>query len=148
MRRRTIAILVAVALPVAVIAYLALISSIAGVLTISTDKLVYQQGETVIFTVRNNGLRAIEFPTPGLGFRIINSDTGQDVRLGWLSPQFIYNLQPLDSDTIRWEQTEEAPREGKRFDRQQVQPGNYVASVHTAGGFEPRLVTEVKFRIS
>ena len=148
MRRKTIVILLAVGLPLAVVGYFALVSSITGVLTISTDKAVYRQAEITTFTVRNNGFNSLQFPTPGLGFRIMNLDTGEDVRLGWLQPQVIHYMYPLAWETIRWDQTQSSTIEEKPFGREPVKPGNYVASVRTAGGFEPKAVAEVHFRIS
>jgi hypothetical protein len=147
MKRKTVAILLAVGLPLTVVGYVVLVSAIAGVLTISTDKAVYRQGENITFTVRNNSFNSLQFPNPGLGFRIMNLDTGEDVSLGWLSPQVIHSIQPLSSQTIRWDQTQSSTIEEKPFGRELVKPGNYVASVRTAGGFEPKAMAEVKFKI-
>jgi hypothetical protein len=146
MKRRIIAILVVVPLPFLVIAYSLIMSSVAGVLSISTDKPVFQQGERITFMVRNNGLESLEFPDPGLGFRIKNLDTGEYVRLGWGYPQVIHRIFPLTGETIEWDQTETS-RESV-FERVQVKPGNYVATVGTARGFAPEGAAAIQFRIS
>ena len=114
-------------------------------LTIATDKEVYRQGELITFTIRNNGFRPLEFPNLGLGLRIINADTGEYVRLDRIYPQTIHYMYPFIEETTSWDQTQ---RSATSLEHEPVDPGNYVASVRTAGGFEPKTVAEVKFRIS
>ena len=87
-------------------AYSALVSSVVGVLTISTDKAAYQQGERSTFTVRNNGFSVLEFPTPGLGFRVMNLDISEYVSLGRIHPYVIHYIYPLAWETPTWDQKE------------------------------------------
>jgi hypothetical protein len=139
--------MVGVAIPIVVVGYLLLMMAIGHAMTISTDKAVYQSGETITFTVRNNGLNTIEFANPGLGFRIINLGTGQDVSLGWAYPQVVHYMYPLGWENIKWDQKEMIRGKTTLFDSQLVKPGNYAARV--VGGIDSDSVSaEVKFRIS
>jgi hypothetical protein len=142
MRRRYNIILIAVGIPVAVVGCYALISSIVGFLSITTDKAVYSRGETITFTVRNNGLSTLQFGTSGLGFRIMNLDTNDYVQQCIAVVSAAYSMEPLTSKTIRWDQTDSNCREYPPV-LEQVEPGNYTASVRTS-----KTMAEVKFRIS
>jgi len=130
--------------PAALLGYLAAISLTAGILTITTDKSTYQQGETVRFTIRNNRFTTLSFPDPGLGLTIMNVDSGEFVHTGWIFPAVIHPIGPLQSQTISWDQTEAIGL----AERRAVDGGDYVAAVRTAGGFEPGSMAEVTFRLS
>jgi hypothetical protein len=131
-----------------VLGYFAAVSSIAGILTITTDKSTYQQGETITFPIRNNGFTPLQFPDPGLGLRIMNLDTGKFVSTGRIAPAVINNIGPFQWETTRWAQTEPIGIEKGQIEYRVVEPGNYVATVMTAGGFEPSVKAEVTIRIS
>jgi len=147
MRRRTLIILLVIAVPAALLAYSAAVSSVAGILTISTDKSAYQEGEKVTFVIRNNGFTTLAFPDPGLGLAIMDVDTGKFVYTGRLAPLVIHYIQPLQSETTEWEGTELARNEMGQIEYHAVEPGKYVATVRTAGGFEPKAKAEVNFVI-
>ncbi|MGH9879346.1 MAG: hypothetical protein ACREBU_04830 [Nitrososphaera sp.] len=124
--------------------YFAVVILTAGILTITADKSTYQQGETIRFTIRNNGFATLSFPDPSLGLRIMNLDSGEFVLTGGITPAVIHRIGPLQSETRSWDQTEFAGG----LERRAVEPGNYVATVRTAGGFEPNVTAKVIFRIS
>jgi len=128
--------------------YLATVSLTAGILTIATDKSTYQHGESVRFTIRNNAFTTLSFPDPGLGLMIMKLDSGEIIHTGRLSPAVIHYIHPLQSETSTWDQTEFVANENGRFEYRFVAPGDYVASVKTAGGFEPSARAEVTFRLS
>lgn len=146
-RRKRVAILIIVAIPITVIAYSLLMTAIGHPMTISTDKMAYRHGETITFTVRNNGLASIEFGDPGLGFGITNLDTGKPVSLGRLYPQVIHQIPPFGWETTSWDQTQFIRGETQPFVKQQVAPGNYAASVSGGIGSES-IQAEVRFRIT
>lgn len=136
-----------IAVPAALLAYSAAVSSVAGILTITTDKSAYQEGEKVIFSIRNNGFGVLEFGNPGLGLAIMNVDTGEFVNTGRFVPQVMHNIQPLAWETTEWGGTELTREETGQIEYRSVEPGKYVASVRTAGGFEPKAMAEVSFVI-
>jgi len=129
---------------VAALACFGAVSLIAGILSITTDKSTYERGETVRFTIRNNGFTTLSFPDPGLGLTIMNVDSGEFVRTGWAFPAVIHSIGPLQSQSISWDQTESIGL----AERPAVEPGSYVATVRTAGGFEPNARAEVIIRIA
>lgn len=143
-RRRIIIILAILGILAAVFGYIASYSLTVGILTITTDKTTYRQGERIIFTIRNNGFSQLEFPDPGLGLRIMNLDTGEFVSTGRFYPQIIHSIPPLQSEITTWDQKEPL---SDKLEYRLVKPGNYVASVRTAGGFEPTANAEVRFSI-
>jgi len=144
---RKVVILTIVAIPVTVVAYSLFMAVIGHTLTISTFKTTYQSGETITFIVRNNGLTTIEFGDPGLGFGITNLDTGKQVSLGRGYPQVVHFIPPFGWETTSWDQTQYVRGETQLFVKQQVESGNYVASVSGGIGSEP-IQAEVRFRIT
>ena len=86
-------------------------------LQISTDKLTYVPGETVIVTIKNNLRFPLEFPDSLLGLNIENVKTGQ--KAGLLAAQVISELKPMESKTFQWDQ--------KDTNANQVEPGIYKA---------------------
>ena len=146
-RRRILVILLIIGVPAAFLAYSAAVSSVVGILTIGTDKSAYQEGEKVTFVIRNNGFGVLEFGNPGLGLAIMNVDTGKFVNTGRFVPQVMHIIQPLQSETTEWDGTELTRNEMGQIEYRSVEPGNYVASVRTAGGFEPKAMAEVSFVI-
>lgn len=147
MKRKTIIILVLIAIPISFVGYSLIMSLTVGVLSISTIKGTYSQGETITFFVRNNGFGSLEFGDMGLGFRIKNLDTGKYVGLDRGYPQMVHYMGPLALETTSWDQTELARSNDNPFEHRQVIPGNYVASVNGWDGSKS-VLAEVKFRIS
>ena len=143
MKRGTLVLLGVAGMSAAVLGYFAAVSVMEGVLTITADKSTYEQGETVRFTIRNNGFTTLLFPDSGLGLTIMNLDTGEFVHTGWLFPAVIHPIGPLQSQTITWDQTEFIG-----LTERVVETGEYVATVRTAGGYEPHTKAEVIIRIS
>ena len=86
-------------------------------LQISTDKLTYVPGETVIVTIKNNLRFPLVFPDSLLGLNIENVKTGQ--KAGLLAAQVISELKPMESKTFQWDQ--------KDTNAKQVEPGIYKA---------------------
>ena len=86
-------------------------------LQISTDRLIYVPGETVIVTIKNNLRVPLEFPDSLLGLNIENVKTGQ--KAGLLAAQVISELKPMESKTFQWDQ--------KDTNANQVEPGIYKA---------------------
>ena len=86
-------------------------------LQISTDKLTYVPGETVIVTIKNNLRFPLEFADSLLGLNIENVKTGQ--KAGLLAAQVISELKPMESKTFQWDQ--------KDTNANQVEPGIYKA---------------------
>jgi len=86
-------------------------------LQISTDKLTYVQGETVIVTIKNNLRLPLEFPDSLLGLNIENVKTGQ--KAGLLAAQVISELKPMESKIFQWDQ--------KDTNANQAEPGIYKA---------------------
>ena len=89
-------------------------------LQISTDKLTYVPGETVIVTIKNNLRFPLEFPDSLLGLNIENVKTGQ--KAGLLAAQVISELKPMESKTFQWDQ--------KDTNANQTEPGIYKAKRH------------------
>lgn len=147
MKRKIVAILIIIAIPIGVVSFSLFMVAIGHTLTVSTFNTTYQSGETITFIVRNNGLTNIEFGDPGLGFGITNLDTGKQVTLGRSYPQVVHYIGPFGWETTTWDQTQYLRGETQLFVIQQVTPGNYAASVSGGIGSEP-ISAEVRFSIS
>ena len=89
-------------------------------LQISTDKKIYNLGEMVTITVKNNGNETALLPNGALGIGIKNLDTGKSYRI--IATQALVHLEPGESKSIGWNQND---AEGE-----QAIPGNYRASVN------------------
>ena len=94
----------------------------------------YKIGETVVFTARNLGNERLAFPDSALGIRIQNIDTRTVYSL--IASQAITYLEAGETKQIFWSEGGEG-----------VDPGNYIASIDTAGGY-PMVIAEVKFKIT
>jgi hypothetical protein len=105
-----------------------------NVWVLSTDKPEYKTGGTVVFTARNLGNERLAFPDSALGIRIQNIDTGTAYSL--IASQAITYLEVGEAKQITWSEGGEG-----------AEPGNYFASIDTAGGY-PSVRAEAKFKIT
>lgn len=104
------------------------------VIVLTSEKFIYNRGEPIVLTALNIGDKTLVFPDSTLGLQVTNMDTGQTYNV--ISLQVITELQPGQSKNITWYQ--EAP------DRKPVEPGNYVAKIHTTSG----LTAQISFKIA
>jgi hypothetical protein len=90
-------------------------------LQVSTNKKVYNLGEDVTITVKNNGNETVWLPNGALGIGIRNLDTGKTYAI--LATQALVSLEPGESKSTGWNQ-KDGEGEGE-----QATPGNYRAGV-------------------
>lgn len=91
-------------------------------LLLSTNKKTYKPGETVVISLKNNGISILEFSDSTLGLTIQNIKTHQ--KAGMLGSQVMSELKPGESKTLQWDQ--------KDIDGKQVQAGAYIAKTSPA----------------
>lgn len=89
------------------------------VLTIETDKKLYEPGEVVNFIVKNLGSEPITFSNSALGLNIQNEQTHEKYPI--FSAQVITTLDSGGQKSLNWDQ--------KNPSGQNVKEGNYKASV-------------------
>ncbi len=102
------------------------------VLTITTEKKSYKPGEIVNFIVKNSGTEPLTFPNSILGLNVENALTHEKYPI--FSAQVITALDSGGQKSLKWDQ--------KNSSGQQVQEGNYTASVSTGP-----LTANVRFAI-
>jgi hypothetical protein len=90
-------------------------------ISITTDKQIYNPGEIVSISITNRGSEQLTFPNSALGLTIRNLATDELYPI--LSSQVITILSPGDSKSLRWDQM--------AFDGYQAPSGNYSASVNS-----------------
>jgi hypothetical protein len=96
-------------------------SSGSNVLTITTNKAIYNIGEPVMITVKNAGKQTLTFSDSALGLQIQNTNTGQTYRV--TAAQMLTELEPTTIKTITWNQED--------ANGNNVPPGSYTATVQT-----------------
>ena len=90
-------------------------------LGIRTNKNMFEPGETIIITVKNNGAHPLTFPDAALGLTIVNVETNES--FSFIAAQVLTLLQPGQSKSIEWDQ--------RGLDGIQVKEGEYRVSVKT-----------------
>jgi hypothetical protein len=96
-------------------------NSIQDVISITTDKQIYNPGEIVSISITIRGSEQLTFPNSALGLTIRNLATNELYPI--LSSQVITILSPGDSKSLRWDQM--------AIDGIQAPSGNYSASVNS-----------------
>ena len=96
-------------------------NSIQDMISITTDKQIYNPGEIVSISITNRGSEQLTFPNSALGLTIRNLATNELYPI--LSSQVITILSPGDSKSLRWDQM--------AIDGNQAPSGNYSASVNS-----------------
>jgi hypothetical protein len=99
-------------------------------LVVTTSEARYDQGEPVIFTVKNIHDRTLTFPDSSLGLEIENVNNAQEYRVP--SAQVVTELESGESKTITWDQ--DAPA------------GDYTATVKTTS--DQSISAQVSFKIT
>jgi hypothetical protein len=90
-------------------------------LEVKVNKNRFVAGETVIITVKNNGVETLTFPDSALGLMIQNVVTKE--RFGFFAAQVLTPLKPGESKSIKWDQ--------RGLDGTQADMGAYTVSVST-----------------
>jgi hypothetical protein len=103
-------------------------------LQFTTDKTDYGKGDIVTFTAKNLGSEKLLFPDSALGISIKNIDNGKIY--GIIAAQVLTSIEAGQSKQITWQ------------DAKNADVGNYIATIHTAGGSSPIAAAEVKFKIN
>ena len=96
-------------------------SSGSNVLTITTNKAIYNIVEPVTITVKNAGEQTLTFSDSALGLQIQNTNTGQTY--GVAAAQILTELEPTATKTITWNQEDASGNN--------VPAGSYTATVQT-----------------
>jgi hypothetical protein len=96
-------------------------NSIQDIISITTDKQIYNPGEKVIISINNTGSEELTFPNSALGLTIRNFASNELYPI--LSAQVITILSPGDSKSLEWDQL--------GIDGNQAPSGNYTASVNS-----------------
>jgi hypothetical protein len=96
-------------------------NSIQDMISITTDKQIYNPGEIVSISITNKASEQLTFPNSALGLTIRNLATDELYPI--LSSQVITILSPGDSKSLRWDQI--------AIDGNQAPSGNYSASVNS-----------------
>lgn len=96
-------------------------NSTQKMISITTDKQVYNPGEKVGISINNTGPEELTFPNSALGLTIRNLASNELYPI--LSAQVITILSPGDSKSLEWDQM--------GIDGNQVPSGNYTASVNS-----------------
>lgn len=96
-------------------------NSIQDMISITTDKQIYNPGEIVSISITNRGSEQLTFPNSALGLTIRNLATNELYPI--LSSQVITILSPGDSKSLRWDQM--------AIDGNHAPSGNYSASVNS-----------------
>jgi hypothetical protein len=87
-------------------------------LKIATDRKFYSPGDTVIFTVQNNGEQTLAFADSNLSLKIQNDDTGQSYSLD--GQDVITTIESGQSKVIEWDTLKI---------RDEIRIGKYYASL-------------------
>ena len=90
-------------------------------ISITTDKQIYNPGEKVSISIKNTGSEQLTFPNSALGLTIRNLASNELYPI--LSSQVITILSPGDSKSLEWDQM--------GIDGNQASSGNYTASVNS-----------------
>jgi hypothetical protein len=96
-------------------------NSIQKMISITTDKQIYDPGEKVSISINNTGSEELTFPNSALGLTIRNLASNELYPI--LSAQVITILSPGDSKSLEWDQI--------GINGDQVPSGNYTASVNS-----------------
>ncbi|HEY9399100.1 MAG TPA: hypothetical protein VIP29_04300 [Nitrososphaeraceae archaeon] len=96
-------------------------NSTQKMISITTDKQIYNPGEKVGISINNTGSEELTFPNSALGLTIRNLASNELYPI--LSAQVITILSPGDSKSLQWDQM--------GIDGNQVPSGNYTASVNS-----------------
>jgi hypothetical protein len=96
-------------------------SSGSNVLTITTNKAIYNIGEPVMIAVKSAAEQTLTFSDSALGLQIQNTNTGQTYRVA--AAQMLTELEPTATKTITWNQED--------ANGNNVPPGHYTATVQT-----------------
>ena len=92
-----------------------------GILELRLNKDNFRPGETVIVTVKNNGLETLTFPDAALGLMIENVGTKES--FGFIAAQVLTLLHPGETKNIELDQ--------RGLVRFQLNNGEYKVSVKT-----------------
>lgn len=107
-------------------------------LEVKPNKSSYKLGESVIITVKNNGVEPLTFPDASMGLLIANVETREN--FSSIAAQVLTTLQPGQSKSIDWDQ--------RRFDGTQADEGEYKVSVTTIPEqYSPPLISYSHFKI-
>ena len=96
-------------------------NSISDIINITTDKQIYNPGESVGISIKNLGSEQLTFPNSALGLKVRNLASNELYPI--LSSQVITILGPGDSKSLQWDQI--------GIDGNQAPSGNYSASVNS-----------------
>ena len=96
-------------------------NSIQDMISIKTDKQLYNPGEKVTISINNTGSEQLTFPNSALGLTIRNLASNELYPI--LSSQVITIMSPGDSKSLEWDQMGN--------DGNQAPSGNYTASVNS-----------------
>jgi hypothetical protein len=96
-------------------------NSIQDMISITTDKQIYNPGEKVNISIKNTGSEQLTFPNSALGLTIKNLASNELYPI--LSSQVITILSPGDSKSLEWDQV--------GIDGNQAPSANYTASVNS-----------------
>jgi hypothetical protein len=96
-------------------------NSISDIISITTNKQIYNPGEIVGISIKNLGSEQLTFPNSALGLMVRN--LGSNELYPILSSQVITILGPGDSKSLQWDQI--------GIDGNQAPSGNYSASVNS-----------------
>lgn len=96
-------------------------NSISDIISITTDKQIYNSGEIVGISIKNLGPEQLTFPNSALGLMVRNLASNELYPI--LSSQVITILGPGDSKSLQWDQI--------GIDGNQAPSGNYSASVNS-----------------
>ena len=96
-------------------------NSIQDMISMKTDKQLYNPGEKVTISINNTGSEQLTFPNSALGLTIRNLASNELYPI--LSSQVITILSPGDSKSLEWDQMGN--------DGNQAPSGNYTASVNS-----------------
>lgn len=100
-----------------------------AMISVTTDKAVYDKGDTVKITVKNTGTDTKTFPNAALGLEVKNTDSG--IIYSMTAAQVVTDLGSGESKTITW-QDNDAP------------VGNYQVTARTSDGAYSQTSFEIR----